>query len=356
MAPFEAGRGTGPSITSTPAAARAAPASSIGPAHRKQRSAEPGVGASAWGAAGNDAGWTLNRERPTCSQGDRDGATEEQVVVQPLGPEGPLVPVEGGLDVGDGDGDVIEPFDRHVIPFCPHPVRGLLVIGVGAGGSVATLRLAQAGARVVCLEQGPWVDRQSYPGTDPTWELQGGGRWSSSPTVRRLPADYPVDATDSDMVVGNFNGVGGGTVIFAGVWPRLLPERLRDPQHHQRSGRRLAARLRPARAVLRRDRPPVRRVGARREPGLPAGPRPAAATAARGEGPAPPRPRARAPRVALVAGDRRILSAPYDGRHTCVQRGTSGAGCSEGAKASTDLTHWPTHDSGRGVARHRRTR
>ena len=36
-----------------------------------------------------------------------------------------------------------------------------------------------------------------------------------------------------------------------------------------------------------------------------------------------------------------ILSAPYDGRHQCVQRGTCMQGCNEGAKASTDLTHWP---------------
>ena len=36
-----------------------------------------------------------------------------------------------------------------------------------------------------------------------------------------------------------------------------------------------------------------------------------------------------------------ILSAPRDGRHACVQRGTCGRGCDEGAKASVDLTHWP---------------
>ena len=34
--------------------------------------------------------------------------------MEPFGAEGTFVPVEGGLDVGDGDGDVIEPFDRHV--------------------------------------------------------------------------------------------------------------------------------------------------------------------------------------------------------------------------------------------------
>ena len=36
-----------------------------------------------------------------------------------------------------------------------------------------------------------------------------------------------------------------------------------------------------------------------------------------------------------------IASVDYDGRHACVQRGTCSSGCNEGAKASTDLTHWP---------------
>ena len=36
-----------------------------------------------------------------------------------------------------------------------------------------------------------------------------------------------------------------------------------------------------------------------------------------------------------------IASAAIDGRHVCVQRGTCGSGCNEGAKGSTDVTHWP---------------
>ena len=36
-----------------------------------------------------------------------------------------------------------------------------------------------------------------------------------------------------------------------------------------------------------------------------------------------------------------INSVAYDGRRPCVQRSTCQSGCNEGAKASTDLTHWP---------------
>ena len=36
-----------------------------------------------------------------------------------------------------------------------------------------------------------------------------------------------------------------------------------------------------------------------------------------------------------------ILSAPYRGRHPCAQWGSCMQGCPEGAKASTDITHWP---------------
>ena len=41
--------------------------------------------------------------------------------------------------------------------------------------------------------------------------------------VRRAPADYPIDLSASDVGVLNYNGVGGGTVLYAAQWPRLLP-------------------------------------------------------------------------------------------------------------------------------------
>ncbi len=39
-------------------------------------------------------------------------------------------------------------------------------------------------------------------------------------------------------------------------------------------------------------------------------------------------------------GTNAILSAGRDGRNPCVQRGSCGSGCNEGAKASADITHW----------------
>ena len=46
----------------------------------------------------------------------------------------------------------------------------VLIVGAGASGGVAALRLARP-ASVVCLEQGDWPDPDDYPGAGPDWEL-----------------------------------------------------------------------------------------------------------------------------------------------------------------------------------------
>jgi choline dehydrogenase-like flavoprotein len=39
----------------------------------------------------------------------------------------------------------------------------VLVIGAGAAGAAFTWSLSQAGIKVMCLEQGGWVDPKTYP-------------------------------------------------------------------------------------------------------------------------------------------------------------------------------------------------
>ena len=219
-------------------------------------------------------------------------------------------------------------------------IADVLVIGAGASGAVVSRRLAEAGFGVVCLEQGDWPDRGAFRGTEPDWELAIRKQWSSSPNLRRNPGDSDLDLSDSDMVVGNFNGVGGGTVIFAGVWPRLLPGDFAT---------RSTAGVADDWPLTYDELAPFfeetdRQFGVSGLGGNPAYP-PGT------DPPLPPLPIGRAGLHLARAHARlgwhwwpesnAILSAAYDGRHACVQRGTCGAGCSEGAKASTDLTHWP---------------
>ncbi|HMG98824.1 MAG TPA: FAD-dependent monooxygenase, partial [Gaiellales bacterium] len=103
----------------------------------------------------------------------------------------------------------------------------VLIIGAGAAGGVVGRRLAEAGMDVLCLEQGEWPDRADYPGPKPDWELLAMKQWAPDPNVRAGPADYPIDASASDIVPLMYSGVGGSTVLYAGDWPRLTPSDFR---------------------------------------------------------------------------------------------------------------------------------
>jgi choline dehydrogenase-like flavoprotein len=100
----------------------------------------------------------------------------------------------------------------------------VLVIGAGAGGAAASLRLAEHGLRVVCLEQGDWVDRSQLPKSHQDWEVRGRRYWNPNPGRRRWASDYPVTNLGKDPVDTYFyNAVGGSTIGFGGIYWRLQP-------------------------------------------------------------------------------------------------------------------------------------
>lgn len=104
----------------------------------------------------------------------------------------------------------------------------VVVIGAGAAGAAISLRLAEGGVQVVCLEQGGWVDRDNLPKSFIDWESRGRGYWHPDPTVRRWSDDYSVRSVGKTQVNPMlYMAVGGSSVGFGGVYWRLLPSDFR---------------------------------------------------------------------------------------------------------------------------------
>ncbi len=70
-----------------------------------------------------------------------------------------------------------------------------------------------------------------------------------SPNRRGRDTDYPINDDNSLMKIANFNGVGGGTIIYTAHWPAHAPLGL-PREVAGRRGRRLARRLLDTRKIL----------------------------------------------------------------------------------------------------------
>jgi choline dehydrogenase-like flavoprotein len=103
----------------------------------------------------------------------------------------------------------------------------VLIIGAGASGAAVAWSLAETKMHILCLEQGGWMNPATYPSTGRDWEARAFGDYSTSPNIRARPEDYPINDDNSPIKVVNFNGVGGGTVMYAGHFPRLHPSDFR---------------------------------------------------------------------------------------------------------------------------------
>jgi 2-methyl-1,2-propanediol dehydrogenase len=110
-------------------------------------------------------------------------------------------------------------------------VADVLIIGSGATGSIAAKVLGEAGLRVVCLEQGGWVEPKDHPHYSPDWQWQRRSRWSADVNVRKgNEDDFPVRSNSSQVLM--WNGVGGSTNVYGALWPRYRPSDFRKGTEH----------------------------------------------------------------------------------------------------------------------------
>jgi choline dehydrogenase-like flavoprotein len=205
---------------------------------------------------------------------------------------------------------------------------------------VAAKRFAEAGMRVVVLEQGDWPDYAKARADHPDFELTAGRYWSGNPNRRQAPADYPIDDGDSDIAAVMYNAVGGGTVIYAAHWQRNMPSdfRVRTLDGVADDWPLTYQDLQPYYERVEAD---FGVSGLAGDPAFPPGKGP----------PLPPAPLG--PMGRRVAGAHNelgwhwwpapnaIATRPYGPLRPCTQRATCMWGCVEGAKGSVDLTHWP---------------
>ena len=79
------------------------------------------------------------------------------------------------------------------------PFKDIVIIGSGASGGACAWRLSSSGASVLVLEQGPWFDKNDYPGDSNSWEIKAKNSFDFNPNIRKLDADYEVLDKESDI-------------------------------------------------------------------------------------------------------------------------------------------------------------
>ncbi len=103
------------------------------------------------------------------------------------------------------------------------PVDDVVIVGAGASGAAAAFKLASAGLKVTCLEQGDWFSYDSVPTFRPDWEIARQTTHHPNPNVRRNPVDYPVDDSEAAIKPFLYNAVGGSTILWGAHFPRFRP-------------------------------------------------------------------------------------------------------------------------------------
>ena len=218
-------------------------------------------------------------------------------------------------------------------------VVDVLIIGAGASGAAVAWSLAETRMRIVCLEQGGWMNPAEYPSTRRDWETARAQEFAPSPNIRQLPSDYPVNDADSPIAVLNYNAVGGSTILYSAHFPRFHPSdfRVRSLDGVADDWPIDYWALEP---FFAQNDSNIGVSGLAGDPAIPAH-----------EPPLPPVPLGRMGE-AMGRGfnnlgwhwwpsDSAIVTRPYEGRDKCLNLGPCNAGCAQGAKSSADVSYWP---------------
>jgi choline dehydrogenase-like flavoprotein len=221
-----------------------------------------------------------------------------------------------------------------------HAEPDVLIVGAGASGAAVAWSLAEAGFKVVCLEQGGWVRPESMPHHSLDWELRRLTDFNADPNVRALSEDYPVNDAESAFSPLMFNAVGGSTIHWSAHFPRYHPS---DFRVKSLDG-------------VGDDWPLTYE---ELEPWYDLNDRMVGVAGLAGDPSQPPRsPRQSAPIAigregrTMAAGfeklgwhwwvsDGNINSARYGDRSPCNYCGPCDLGCPIGARAGADVTYWP---------------
>lgn len=216
----------------------------------------------------------------------------------------------------------------------------VLIIGAGASGAAMAWSLAETKMHIVCLEQGGVMSPLAYPSTGRDWEARAASDFATNPNVRGLASDYPINEDDSPIKIANFNGVGGGTVLYAGHFPRFHPSDFRVksldgvaddwPIDYADIAPYYAENERMTGVAGLAGDPAYPQDNAQKLPPLPLGK--SGETLAKGFN-----------KLGWHwwPSDTAIITEDYDGRAKCINLGACGAGCAQGAKGSADVTYWP---------------
>lgn len=213
------------------------------------------------------------------------------------------------------------------------------MVGAGAAGAAVSFSLAKAGISVVCLEQGDYMDRSSYPTTKPEWEKYKFLEFNSDPNVRNAKADYPINNQNSPISVANFNAVGGSTILFSGHYPRLHPSDLRT-YSLDGVGKDWPISYEELEKYYNKNQENVAVAGLEGDPQYPPI-----------KNLLPPVPLGKMGEILAEGFNKNgwhwwpaysaIATRDFHSQNKCINLGPCNLGCPQGAKSSADITYWP---------------